>query len=415
MHAYPQPDRQPNQGFSSIKKRSQSDLIYSGSRLTRVVSSSLLFGGLIGASFAAAPQRAWAEPAPNQTLIAQEIVDGVPPPPPGALGQATAVAAGPTQAAGVPSATSAQNYMVLVNGDSQLLLSQVQRVQPAASLTDYGGRRYIQAGVFGDSTKAEQQLSSLASLGIGAEVVSLTESSAASSSSISPPPTSMTVAQNSYYGAPPSYSGSPASTGYPSSSGYAAPPSTYPGSSGYAAPAAPSTYPNYPSSSPTPVPVQGGTMPVPDPYAGSSYANPPSVTVPQATSATTTPNVPPPSNLLPTTPVPEVEFGQPPAPDQFNGTGQPVPPTAPSDAGAGERVKHAYYVVIPGTAGNLTSISNQVTRLGEGVGISQLVQVSDRPRGPHVQVGPFTDRTAARRWSSYFRDFGMDARVYYSR
>jgi hypothetical protein len=32
-----------------------------------------------------------------------------------------------------------------------------------------------------------------------------------------------------------------------------------------------------------------------------------------------------------------------------------------------------------------------------------------------VLVGPFTNRNAATRWNRYFRDFGMDARVYYRR
>jgi hypothetical protein len=75
----------------------------------------------------------------------------------------------------------------------------------------------------------------------------------------------------------------------------------------------------------------------------------------------------------------------------------------------------AYYVVIPGRQVDLPEISNQVIRLGQGFAIAPVVDESPEPIGNHVRVGPFVNRRAASRWSDYFRDFGMDARVFYNR
>ncbi|NEQ28916.1 MAG: hypothetical protein F6K28_60215 [Microcoleus sp. SIO2G3] len=98
----------------------------------------------------------------------------------------------------------------------------------------------------------------------------------------------------------------------------------------------------------------------------------------------------------------EVEFGQ-------------APPLTPLNVPAGEPDRssgRSYYVVIPGQSEDISAISNQVMRLGEGLGIAQQVTQGSSPRGAHVQVGPFADRGTASRWNRYFRDFGMDARIY---
>jgi hypothetical protein len=77
----------------------------------------------------------------------------------------------------------------------------------------------------------------------------------------------------------------------------------------------------------------------------------------------------------------------------------------------GERTP--YYVVIPGNSEAMPEIANQVIRLGEGYAIASMVEEAERPLGGHVRVGPFTSRRSAARWSRYFRNFGMDARVDY--
>lgn len=101
--------------------------------------------------------------------------------------------------------------------------------------------------------------------------------------------------------------------------------------------------------------------------------------------------------------VPQVEFGQSVSPYS----------TAQSTQRARRR---SYYVVIPGSASRLPDIEDLIATLGSGLAVSEdAVQPRTAPLGNHVRVGPFVDRGAASRWSRFFRDFGMDARVYYGR
>ncbi len=73
-------------------------------------------------------------------------------------------------------------------------------------------------------------------------------------------------------------------------------------------------------------------------------------------------------------------------------------------------VGNAYYVVVPGS--NVQDIATQMTRLGAP---AASVQIRQQPRGPHVALGPFSDRRLANQWNAYFRGNGLDARVYYGR
>lgn len=267
-----------------------------------------VLAGLLGSGLLIFPQPASAEPFDGDRLLAQQIVDGLPPPPPVIFGQE----APPSQAA-----SSASQYLVVVNGDSPLLLSQVQTVAANASLQEYNGQRFIQAGLFNDPAMAQQQVATLAAQGIGAEIVAVNSASTTASSQTSG----------------------------------------------------------------------------------------------QLSQQTALPGLPPP-DLLPVAPVPrEVEFGQPPSQNQLS---NPAPPPE-VEATAPVRNSRHYYVVIPGGEDNIAAITNQVARLGEGFDVAQMVQAGDSRRGSHVRVGPFVDRSAANRWSRYFRDFGMDARVYFSR
>jgi hypothetical protein len=275
-------------------------------------------------------------------LIAQEVVEGLPPPPPGGLAPAQA------DEGSTPSGSSPR-YVVLVNGDSSRLLSQVQRIASDATVQEYQGQRVIQVATFDDSDGAERQVQLLASRGIGAKILPLSAE-------------------------------------------------------------------------------------LPD--AGFSS---PGRSVQQSTQVAASPDLPPP-DLLPSQPVPrEVDFGGQPTLNQF-----PSPPALPADSPAALRESNperdranrsrssrssereepasesfsgsrGYFVVIPGKQSELEAIANQVIRLGDGFGIAQLVQQTSEPRGPHVQVGPFGDRTAANRWNRYFRDFGMDSRLYVKR
>lgn len=253
-----------------------------------------LGSGLISSSLVA--QAAWAKPVLNDTshfLVAQQVVDGLPPPPPLIFGQ--------------ESLPSSQQYVVVINGDSDMLLSQVQQVYPAATLQDYNGQRFIQAGLYGDLLSAQQQVSTLAASGISAQVASISTAS----STVSQVPTS-------------SY-----------------------GSTGLGA----------------------QTLPPPEVF--------PTTTVPSSSGS--------------------VEFGSsaPPADDPRSSS-------------------QSFYVIIPGGGQDIAAITSQVIRLTDGMGIDGMVEPGTA-KGPHVRVGPFSSRSAASRWTRYFRDFGMDARVSYSR
>ncbi|MFQ4143104.1 SPOR domain-containing protein [Chlorogloeopsis sp. ULAP02] len=72
-----------------------------------------------------------------------------------------------------------------------------------------------------------------------------------------------------------------------------------------------------------------------------------------------------------------------------------------------------YYVAIPAKSQDIPSITNQIRS-----NIAQRPTVSTRtqPRGSHVAVGPFSDRTIAEQWSRYLQSLGFgNARVYYGR
>lgn len=259
-------------------------------------------------------------------LRAQNVIEGLPPPPTLPAIQpdlppefAAPEATIPT----VPAATSidldrpaegfplqpeaerpSSAYLVYVPGDSPLLLAQVQRVESSAFVDDRDGQQVIQAGVFREENRAQQQILALQQQGIEAQMQRVTRST---------PPTADQPEAVAMNGLPP--------------------------------------------------------------------------------------------DLLPEVAVPQqVEFGQ---PLDF--------PIAPASSAVAVR-SSSYYVVVPGRRSNLPDIANLVTLLGGGLNVSEdEVQERGAPRGPHVLVGPFVDRRTASRWNRYFRDFGLDARVYYRR
>jgi hypothetical protein len=256
-------------------------------------------------------------------LLSQRVVDGLPPPPPSPTPppQAPTVSVpttprppGAPAPVPMPGQTPTGNrYVVVINGDSPLLLDQVRRVESEAAIQTFQGQQVIQAGVFDNATVAQRRAETLASQGIGAEIVAVPMA------------------------ALPQVAAAPA--------------------------------PASPGGSATP-----GRSPVAEP------------------------------ELLPLAVVPrEVEFGQPPAVDLI------------AQAENAPIRGSSYFVVIPGRSGDIEAIANQVIRLGSGIGIASVVDERTSPLGPHVLVGPYNGRSAASRWSRFFRDFGMDARVYYRR
>ncbi|WP_242063180.1 hypothetical protein [Nostoc sp. FACHB-892] len=79
-----------------------------------------------------------------------------------------------------------------------------------------------------------------------------------------------------------------------------------------------------------------------------------------------------------------------------------------------------YYVIIPTTLEQLSAIASQVRQnlgqFSQDLGRSGAVLERTQPRGPHVAIGPFSDRFPAQEWNKYLRNIGYrNARVYYGK
>ena len=335
---------------------------YGSDRSGGFVAIALLASGLVGslvlspAAIAGTPSNSPSSSLMGQgSLIAQEIVDGLPPPP--NVGQPQQIQSQEMTAPTVPNQSGGdRRYLVMINGDNPRLLRQVQRVASSASVQDFQGQRMIVAA-FDDPDHAQRQVQMLTSRGIGARLVQAEDVASATSPS-------------------------EGSTGAPTGS-------------------APS------QRSAVPVAV-APDLPPADLMPNQSV---PTVQVPSQMPSQM------PSQALRAAPR-EVNFGGQ-SPNQLPSPPSFPTPTAPADAALGNTstnlpsdssTERGYYVVIPGKQGELEAISNQIMRLGDGFSIAQMVQQSSA-KGTHVQVGPFNDRQAANRWNRYFRDFGMDARV----
>jgi hypothetical protein len=67
-------------------------------------------------------------------------------------------------------AQSSFRYRVFVNGNSQLLLEQVQKIEPKAFTREDGGRDVIQAGAFNNIEDARQRVQELENIGLQARI-----------------------------------------------------------------------------------------------------------------------------------------------------------------------------------------------------------------------------------------------------
>ena len=237
--------------------------------------------------------------------------------------------------------TSGEQYLVLVNGSSNMLLQQVRQVEPGAFVNYIGGRSMIQAGRFNSFQNAQVRADELAGFGIGAE-----------------------VQETDYAGAPiPVTPPSDYALTYPTggqsiASGGQLPPGTV---------------------AATPSAIEFGQAP-PFPSSSAAAFPPP---VPTATFPTSAPL--PPNTV--------------------------TPPPVSSPTVVNESLPSGYYVVIPGNMVELQRLANQVVALGAP---SNSVRTRTAPRGPHVAVGPYSDRGLAQEWNTYLRNSGLPgARVYF--
>jgi hypothetical protein len=249
----------------------------------------IVLSSLLGCGLSLVPQIASAE-TPN--LIAQEVLNGLPPAPPlppGFSNPEPALRSPSTpQLNAAPNSVPSARYLVLVNGASPQLLTQVRQVEAGAFIQEHDGKQVIQVGLYSNEGNAQQRVDTLAQEGIRAKIVN----------------------------------------------------------------------------------VSGEAATNPQLNAGGTATNTPAVA-------------------------------------------QSVVAQNSDQSGWGDAAP--YYVVIPGDSDILPEIANQVIRLSEGYTIAARVEEADRPLGNHVRVGPFSGRRAAARWSRYFRDFGMDARVDFRR
>ena len=246
-------------------------------------------------------------PSPKMVQIAQ-VLNTLPPPPTLDHGGAfTAPSTGVAPASQIGAST--QRYLVFVNGDSPLLLEQIQQVEPEAFRRQHEGRTVIQTGLFLQRQNAQQQVAQLGYQGIGAEIKQIEVATA--------PPISQTT-----------------------------------------------SLPSLPTS-----PASNAAIPIPVVAA----------------------------------PDHSVEFGQPPNFSPINAL-PPASGVINSDS--------PYYVVIPGPSDRLPTIRDQVVQLGAA---PYNVHLRERPRGPHVAVGPFENRGVAESWNGYLRGFGLNSRVFFDR
>lgn len=303
-------------------------------------------------------------------------------------------------------------YQVIVYGASPYLLRQIKFLEPNASMQMYQGRQVIVAGTFDNPAAAQQRVLALSDYGIGAQAISanmggrgqqMTGMSFPMSNGMAAPtgnpfnsspiaPTANT-SSNLFPNAAPTAFGTvpvaPAPTGMPTSA--------FPGAS-ITAPTAvaptgmpTNTSPDASINAPiTQLPPTGPTNSLPNaPMDGSVVAPPLGMPI---------------DALPPTVPM-NAPMGSPPL-----GTATVTPPTTaiPGNANLAAR----YEVVIPARTEDFNAITNRLM----GMGISPAaIQGREKPRGPHVVVGPYMQVREAEAMSKLLQSNGMDARVFYAR
>ncbi|MDB9525464.1 hypothetical protein PN498_05655 [Oscillatoria sp. CS-180] len=76
----------------------------------------------------------------------------------------------PSTTGGTPSVITGEQYLVLVNGSSDLLLAQIRQIEPEAFVNYVDGQSVIQAGRFSSFQNAQIRADELATFGIGAKI-----------------------------------------------------------------------------------------------------------------------------------------------------------------------------------------------------------------------------------------------------
>lgn len=78
-----------------------------------------------------------------------------------------------------------------------------------------------------------------------------------------------------------------------------------------------------------------------------------------------------------------------------------------------QKERKYYYIVIPSHHNNLRSFG---TEIRQKISANINVFMRTQPRGAHIAIGPFSDKSEAEIWNSYFQNSGYgNARVYYGK
>lgn len=78
-----------------------------------------------------------------------------------------------------------------------------------------------------------------------------------------------------------------------------------------------------------------------------------------------------------------------------------------------QKERKYYYIVIPSHHNNLSSFGREI-RQKTSANINVFMRT--QPRGAHIAIGPFSDKSEAEIWNSYFQNSGYgNARVYYGK
>ena len=129
-----------------------------------ILQRALLAGGCLGLAIAL--------PSPAATLTAPDALTE------DAIAQALPTPLPPLPSSSGTTPATGEQYLVLVNGSSEMLLQQVRQVEPGAFVNYVDGASVIQAGRFSSYENAQYRADELASLGLGASVQSTDYASA---------------------------------------------------------------------------------------------------------------------------------------------------------------------------------------------------------------------------------------------
>ncbi|MDB9456270.1 hypothetical protein [Dolichospermum circinale] len=78
-----------------------------------------------------------------------------------------------------------------------------------------------------------------------------------------------------------------------------------------------------------------------------------------------------------------------------------------------QKERKYYYIVIPSHHNNLSSFGREIR---QKISANISVVMRTQPRGAHIAIGPFSDKSEAEIWNSYFQNSGYgNARVYYGK